>query len=673
MTKHGKPNALINETSPYLLQHAYNPVKWMPWGNEAFEKAQKENKPLIISIGYASCHWCHVMEKECFEDEEVARLMNEWFVPVKVDREEHPDVDNLYMDAVQLLTGQGGWPLNVFVLPDGRPFYGGTYFPKKQWIKVLEQIHEIYSSDPRKIEETAAQLTLGVRKMDLITLENPSKEWKKQDIRKAVKAIAQHFDTVYGGLNRAPKFPLPSFYGFLLDFAILDNDAETEQFVQITLQRMALGGIYDHVGGGFARYSTDIRWKVPHFEKMLYDNAQLITLYARAYCRTKKELYRKTLHKTIQFLENEMQRPGGGFYAALDADSEGEEGKYYTWTEEQLKQIIPEEERNLFFEIYHILPSEKWENRYVLHREHDNEYYAEKLSLSLKEIRRLEEKWMSLLLRERKKRVPPQLDDKILTGWNALMITALSEAYLATGEQSYLHKAMQTFDFLWTNLRNGQELYHSYQKGQAKIPAFSDDYALLIQATLKLFSVSFEETYLRKAIILTKEINTGFYDDSTGFFLYRNKKLKPLAATKREIYDNVIPATNSVMAENLKYLAIITSDAAYERQYIQMLENIYTAAIKEPYQYSYWLKVFLGETYTFYEIVFAGEQARNTQKEFCKQYYPNVLMAGMIKPSDIPLLKNRFTKGKTFIYICKNQTCNQPLTDVEKARLSVRY
>ena len=424
-----KPNKLIEESSPYLLQHAHNPVNWYPWGEEAFKKAEEEDKPIIISIGYSSCHWCHVMEEESFEDEEVARLMNERFISIKVDREERPDIDSLYMGAVQLITGRGGWPLNAFALPDGRPFYGGTYFPKKDWIIVLTYLADLYENMKSQAVGNAEIIEKEIQDSSLQLLDTRKIELSVNDLNTAVSKMKDTFDTVNGGINGAPKFPMPSLYHFLLSYAYLQDDAEIKDFTTLTLDKMAYGGIYDQIGGGFARYSTDEAWKVPHFEKMLYDNAQLVSLYADAYRYTKSELYRDVVYDTLRFVKESFTSPEGVFYSALDADSEGEEGKYYVWTEKELKQILGDDYPTAR-DYYGIGTEGFWDeitrlgSSFATTEEGNNILLRPNSSLESDFPKETLERIRTRLKKERDKRIPPGLDDKSLTSWNALMISA---------------------------------------------------------------------------------------------------------------------------------------------------------------------------------------------------------------------------------------------------------
>ena len=427
MSDHSYTNSLINESSPYLLQHAHNPVDWYPWGKEALDKAKKENKLLLISIGYAACHWCHVMEHESFEDTVVAKIMNQNFINIKIDREERPDIDQIYMNAVQLMTGRGGWPLNCIALPDGRPVWGGTYFPKENWVDALNQISKIYNDDPKKLEEYATKLTEGVQKSDLITLNTTQASFSKIELDTIVEKWKKYMDFDLGGSVGSPKFPIPSNFEFLLRYAKQTNNQEIDLYVNNSLSKMAMGGIYDQVGGGFARYSVDSKWHIPHFEKMLYDNGQMVSLYSNAYLATKNPLYKTTVYETIQFIERELLDKSGGFYSSLDADSnndkgELEEGIFYVWSEAELKEVI-KDDFPLFKDYYNISSEWKWEHEnYNLHRTKSDKEIIDTHQISGKELKEKVKNWKSILLKQREKRSRPRLDDKILTSWNALML-----------------------------------------------------------------------------------------------------------------------------------------------------------------------------------------------------------------------------------------------------------
>lgn len=651
-------NDLINETSPYLLQHAYNPVDWKPWGEEAFAKAEEEKKLVIVSIGYSACHWCHVMEHQSFEDSSAAALMNEHFVSIKVDREERPDVDQVYMTAVQLMTGQGGWPLNVITLPDGRPIWGGTYFPKENWMQSLQAIVDVYESDPNKVLEYAEKLTEGVVQSELVAPNETPGFYSKEEIDLLYTNWAKKFDKEEGGSSGAPKFPMPVAYEFLLEYASLTGNEEALAQVETTLKKMAFGGIYDQAGGGFSRYSVDSEWRIPHFEKMLYDNGQLVSLYSRAYQKTKNLLYKEVVTQTIEWLERDLLGPNGEFYSALDADSEGEEGKYYIWPEVELKEIIGEADW-ADFTSYFDMKKGKWEGRIVLMRK---DSAVEIASAKVND-------WNKKLLQVRENRVPPGLDDKSLTSWNALMITGLVDAYKAFGDFHYLDLAKKNADWLLQNqLQKDGSLYHSYKNGKSSIDCLIEDYAFSIRGLLSLYEATFELNYLEHADALMAFAKSNFEDESTRLFYTRSKSAKQLIAKSMEVHDNVIPAANSVMANSLLRLYHLTGNESYLEQSETMLAQMdKVRLIAYPDSYSNWTRLLLNFQYPYYEVAIVGAKAEEKYKEWQNQFVPNVLLQGTVKESDLPLLESRLVKGKTFIYVCENRVCQLPVEEVSEA------
>ncbi len=660
-------NDLIHETSPYLLQHAHNPVNWMPWGDKALQKAKDENKLLIISIGYAACHWCHVMEHESFEDEEVAAIMNAHFVCIKVDREERPDVDQIYMTAVQIMTQQGGWPLNAIALPDGRPIWAGTYFPKHSWINVLKQVYSYHKSNPEKTLEYAEKLSKGINESTLIPISKPAEDFSLKELKKAVALWKSYFDMFEGGHKGAPKFMMPNNLLFLLRWSHQQNDRDTQNFVKVTLGKMALGGIYDQLGGGFARYSTDIHWKAPHFEKMLYDNGQLLNLYAQAFQKFKDPLYHEVIEQTIEYLEREMLSPEFGFYSSLDADSEGEEGKFYVWKEDELKNIITED-FDLFSDYYNINPKGLWEHgNYILLRKHTDETFAKKNKLPVSELKEKVTYWKSLLLKERQKRTRPGLDDKILASWNALIIYGLVDAYKALGTKRYLLFAERNARFLKEKMMGKDgTLKHSYKDGISKIDGFLEDYSLLAKAFISLYEVTGDEAYLQDADLLVKKSFELFFDSTKQIF-YFNQINNNLISRSIEIYDNVIPASNSVMANNLFKLGHLLGNSEYLSISKDMLLKVLSNFENYPAGYSNWASLMLSMTDDHYEVVVNGENAKEISREFHNEYLPNCIFSFSENESNLSLLKNRFMEGKTLIYVCQNNVCMLPVEKVSEA------
>ena len=583
-------NELIHESSLYLQQHAHNPVNWVSWSKEAFERAEKENKLVLVSVGYSACHWCHVMEHECFEDEEVAALMNKHFVCIKVDREERPDVDQVYMTAVQLMTQRGGWPLNCFTIPNGKPIYGGTYFPKEQWMHVLRSLEHTYRTEPQKVFGYAEELSDGVQQSDLIATAEPVKPFPEEKLWELVRRWQQRMDMVEGGSTSAPKFPLPSNLEFLLHYGTLEKNTSVLEYVNLTLRKMALGGIYDQLGGGFSRYSVDLLWKIPHFEKMLYDNGQLLSVYAQAYRETKLPEYKRVLDQTLGWLEREMLSEEGGLFAAQDADSEGVEGKYYVWTPEEIESALGEN-ASWFWPLYNPGNKGYWEhNQWVLLRNETWEEFCEKnRSVTNAKI----QDQLDTLLHIRKKRIAPVTDTKCLTAWNALTITGLTEAFKATEDHSYLKLAIQIARWIKTDQTGSDfQLWHTRQNGKSFIEGFLDDYATTIQAFLNLYQVSGNNDDLDFAEELCTYTMKHFFDQQSGMFFFTPDN-HDLIARKMEINDNVIPSTNSIMANNLLTLSLLKDKLDYEEKAKQMLQNVIEGMEQYGSGYSNWALLLL--------------------------------------------------------------------------------
>lgn len=668
MEAHQYTNELIHETSPYLLQHAHNPVNWMPWGDKALKQARDENKLLLISIGYAACHWCHVMEHESFEDPEVARVMNQHFVCIKVDREERPDVDQIYMSAVQLMTQRGGWPLNAIALPDGRPIWGGTYFQKEAWVNALEQIHAYHRQHPERTLEYAERLGEGIRESNLVPISKNSQPVELDQLKAAVQRWKPNFDRQEGGSQGAPKFMMPNNLQFLLRWAHQMQDEETQQHVENTLDKMAMGGLYDQLGGGFARYSTDAQWKVPHFEKMLYDNGQLLSVYAQAFQQTQKPLYREVAEQTIEFLKRELLSPENGFYSSLDADSEGEEGKFYVWQKPELQKLLGDE-FHLFADYYQVNETGSWEEgNYILLRRQSDETVAAKHQLSVDQLKQKIGEWKKILLPVREQRIRPGLDDKILTSWNALAISGLVNAYRAFGDAGYLKLAEENLRFLKEKqLDPDGSLRHSYKNGISKIDGFLEDYALLIQALMDLFETTGKLNYLEDAQQLTDKTFRDFFDREKDFFYFSPITQTDLIDRSIEVHDNVIPASNSVMANNLFRLGHLAGQTNYLKIAETMLSKLVEDFQNYPSGYSNWLQLGLNFTGNQFEVAVTGEKAIAKLHEIQRHYLPNALFCAGTGASDLPLLKDRLAVGKTLIYICQNQTCQLPVEAVSDA------
>ncbi|WP_276498223.1 thioredoxin domain-containing protein [Pontibacter litorisediminis] len=661
-----KPNRLIHESSPYLLQHAYNPVDWHPWGEEALQMAKQADKPILVSIGYAACHWCHVMEREAFEQKSIAELMNTHFVCIKVDREERPDVDAVYMEALQAMGQQGGWPLNVFLTPDAKPFYGGTYFPPKQWKALLSNIAEAYEQNRAELDESAEQFVQHLNKSELekYGLQQKSYHVREDDFKLIGHNLSQRFDRKNGGLGDAPKFPIPASYLFLLRYHHHTNDQTILNHLHLTLREMAYGGLYDQVGGGFARYSVDAEWLVPHFEKMLYDNAQLISLYAEAYQATHESLYHDVVYETIAFVERELMNAEGGFYSSLDADSEGEEGKFYTFTKQELQEMLGDEEP-LFSKYYHATATGNFEHgRNILHRRIPDEAFAKENELEMDVLEEMVKTWKEMLMAVRATRTRPGLDDKILTSWNALMLKGLADAYLVFGNKHFLDLALKNARFILQNLKDGDKLYHNYKEGKATTAGFLDDYAFLIRALTRLYEVTFEEQWLLEAKRLTDYTLENFLDEGEKLFFFTDRNAEQLIARKKEILDNVVPSSNSVMAVNLHFLGLYFDEERYTSLSEDMLASVKELLLKEPSHLSNWASLYFHKLTPTAEVVMVGPEAPEMRAELTSFYLPNVLLAGAADASNstLPLLQGRTsTNGKTTVYVCYNKTCQLPV------------
>ena len=662
-------NRLINESSPYLLQHAHNPVDWHAWGDEALDKAAREDKLILVSIGYSACHWCHVMERESFEDEGIAAIMNERFVCIKVDREERPDVDQVYMNAVQLLSGHGGWPLNCFTLPDGRPVYGGTYYRPGQWKEVLGSLADLWKNDRLKVLKYAEQLTEGVRGSERIEVSTEGGAPFSMDEAEAmVDAWKPLFDRSEGGMNRAPKFPLPSNWRFLLRYGSAAKDKAVADQVRLTLDKMAYGGIYDHLGGGFARYSTDGLWKAPHFEKMLYDNAQLLELYAEAYQHTGDPLYRQVVEETAAFVERELTSPEGVFYSALDADSEGEEGRFYVWTKEELEKILGDR-FPLFRDAYSVNSAGYWEEgNYILLRRQSDAELAQAAGLPAEEWKSRIDGMRRELLAIREKRVRPGLDDKSLTAWNAMMSKGLLAAYAALGERKYLDAARRNLEFLLGRARKEDgSFYRTYKAGKFAISAFLEDYAFAAEAFLALYQATFEEKWIAAARSTADYAIAHFRDPVSGLFFFTSDLDKPLVARKMEIMDNVIPSSNSMLARTLFHLSSYYGVEEYRAMAEIMLTQIRGQLPSYGSGFSHWAMLLLDLALPFHEVVVLGPEAGGFAQSLRRWYLPDAVLAGGPGPGALPLLEGRFQAGRTMVYVCRDRACNLPVESVAEA------
>jgi len=666
-------NHLANESSPYLLQHAKNPVDWYPWSDKALAKAKAENKLLVISIGYAACHWCHVMEHESFEDTTIANLMNEHFVSIKVDREERPDVDDVYMTACQLASGRGcGWPLNAFAMPDGRPVWAGTYFPKDEWSKVLEHFIDLKINDKAKLEEYATQLTEGIQGREKIEINTGKYEYDAGTLNNITANFINNVDFKEGGRKGEPKFPMPNNYEYLLREAVLTGNAKAMQAVTVTLDKMALGGIYDQLGGGFARYSVDDKWEVPHFEKMLYDNSQLVSLYSKAYQVTQNPLYKEVVEQTLGFIERELSSPEGGFYSSLDADSEGEEGKFYVWTQEELHAIIAnEKDREIFDTYYEIKAKGNWEEeKNILFIKKTVADVIAKLKVSEEEFKTSLARSEKALMTRRDERVRPGLDDKVLTSWNALMLNGYIDAYRAFGKEAYKVRALKNANFLSEKmLQEDFRLNRNYKSNKSVINAFLDDYALLIDAFTNLYQITFDEQWLHKAKGMTDYVNAHFIDAESGMRNYTSDEDPDLIAKKMELSDNVIPGSNSSFARAMFRLGIFTYNQEYVDAAEQMMRNMVpeVSTTEMPNFYSNWCQLY-SELHTRpYEVAIVGNDYQDKLKALQIKYVPNAIFLGGKDEGSLELLKGKLQEDETMIYVCQNRVCKLPTTEVDKA------
>ncbi len=670
--KHAFTNDLIHESSPYLLQHAHNPVQWHPWGKSAIDVAKKSNKLLIISIGYAACHWCHVMEHESFEDTITAKLMNDHYVSIKVDREEHPDVDKIYMSAVQQLTGRGGWPLNVIALPDGRPVWGGTYFPNDKWKSALYQIADLWQKNPKKLYDVADQLEKGIKAAEIIHPNTSGEKFDKESIKKALSFWKQYKDDTYGGFNRAPKFPMPAQYQFLLRAGLQLQDKDIQKFVKLTLDKMLQGGIYDHINGGFARYATDTKWHIPHFEKMLYDNAQLVSLYSQAYLLYKEDAYKQGVYETLSFVQNELMDDTGAFYSSLDADSldengELEEGAYYVFTKKELKELIGED-FPLFKEYFNINAYGLWEEgKYHLIKKMNDDAFVKAYNISKEDLLDKVLQWKEILRKYREHRERPRLDDKTLTSWNALMLNGFVDAYKTFQNPEFIEVALKNARFIKQHqIKKDFSLWHSYKNNKSTIDAYLEDYALLIKAYINLYEVTGDTQWLFLSDELLQYAIQHFYDQSSGMFYFTANDKNDLLTRPMETDDNVIPSSNAVMADNLFRLGHFFEKQDYIDKSTIMLQNILPKIGRYAPGYYQWLNDILDHIGDFYELAIVGVDAKNEALKLYKYYIPNKIIAFADKENDLALLQNRMVPGKTYIYLCVNNACQLPETKIQE-------
>lgn len=655
-------NKLQAEHSPYLKQHAHNPVHWYPWGEEALQKAKSENKLIIVSIGYSACHWCHVMERESFENEAIAETMNKFFVSIKIDREERPDIDQIYMIAVQLMTNAGGWPLNCICLPDGRPIYGGTYFKPHDWQQVLLQIAQMWEEKPEVALDYANRLTEGIQNAEKLPIQEIPEQYTFEDIKQVVEPWKNHFDDQDGGYRRAPKFPLPNNWLFFLRYGHLAKDQAVLDHVHFTLKKMANGGIYDQIAGGFARYSVDGQWHVPHFEKMLYDNAQLISLYSEAYQERPMPLYKTLVEETINWAVREMLDANGGFYSALDADSEGVEGKFYTFDYDEFDILGADAE--LARQYYNIVKSGNWteEQTNIPFVRPDDEDLIREVGFETAQWDEYLGEIKKKLLEYRSNRVRPGLDHKQLTTWNTLMLKGLLDAYRVFNKEKYLSLALDTARFLEQYAMHDGEMLHQPADQNRAIPGFLDDYAFTIEAFIALYETTFEEEWLEKAKNLMDKAISFFFDASQGTFYYTGNQAEELIARKSEIMDNVIPASTSTIVRQLFKLALLFDNNVYQSIAEQVFANVYPHIKSYGSAYSNWAIQLLELHYGVWEVALTGSDALEWRKELDEHYIPNKITLGGTK-SKLPLLEHKEGLDSK-AYLCQRKTCSLPQSSI---------
>jgi uncharacterized protein YyaL (SSP411 family) len=674
-------NRLQFESSPYLLQHAHNPVDWYAWKPEAFEKARREDKPLLVSIGYSTCHWCHVMERESFEDEAIAELMNIHFVNIKVDREERPDVDQIYMEACQIISASGGWPLNCFLLPDGRPFFAGTYYPPRpahgrpSWRQLLIHLANAYRTRREEVENQAEELTQAIRRGETLFIkeriavpDGAPNFFSPEALDRIFEAERAQFDLQNGGFGGAPKFPGAINLQFLLAYHFHRKSPGALEHVHLTLRRMIQGGIYDQLGGGFARYATDPAWLIPHFEKMLYDNALLTQTLAQAYMVDKRPLYRETIEQTLAFIEREMTSPEGGFYAALDADSEGEEGKFYVWDKEEIDVALGEAAP--LFQAYHgVSAGGNWEGKNILWRPLDWEDFVAQREENPETLARSLADSQRRLFDIREKRARPGRDEKIILSWNAMQCTAYAAAFQVLGHEAYREAAQRNLAFLDRALRRADGgFYHSYKDGQAQYEAFLDDYALLIEACLAVYAISFKTGYLDMARDLAEYVIALFSDEEDIFFYYTSKNQTDLILRKKEVYDGSTPSGNSSMARHLPRLGILLGKPEYGERARAMLERMAESIQKYPSSFANWALAMSIQVFPPAEIAVLGKQAPALAARLNAHYLPErVIMAAEAPHDGYPLLSAKEAGAQTLIYVCRDYACRRPTREVDEA------
>jgi uncharacterized protein YyaL (SSP411 family) len=683
-----KHNKLISQKSPYLLQHADNPVDWYPWAEEAFEKAKKENKPVLLSIGYSTCHWCHVMAHESFEDPEVAKLMNETFVSVKVDREERPDIDRVYMTVCQMMTGSGGWPLTIIMTPNKEPFFAATYIPKETrfgrvgMLTLIPRIKELWSTRQAEVLSSATQITASLQNT---APGAPGEGLNERLLHLAYEQLSERFNEDHGGFGSAPKFPTPHNLLFLLKYWKRTSNEKALNMVEETLQSIRRGGIYDHIGFGFHRYSTDSRWLVPHFEKMLYDQALLAIAYTEAYQATKKAEYPKTAHEIFTYVMRDMTSPEGAFYSAEDADSEGEEGKFYLWTNDEIQEVLSHEGTDLAIRLFNITANGNFTDdvagkktgHNILHLTKSIDELASDLSMFVPDLRARIEEVREELFAYRKKRIHPHKDDKILTDWNGLMIAALAKGAQVFDEPKYASAARRAADFILKNVRTSEgRLLHRYRDGEAALTAHVDDYAFLIYGLLELYELTFEVYYLKTALELNEDLIRHFWDHENGGFYFTADDGERLLVRQKEIYDGAVPSGNSVAMLNLLRLGRITASANFEEKAARIGQAFYENVSQLPSAYTQLMTAADFAIGPSYEVVIAGDLQADDTRQMLDAirgiFVPNKIV--ILHPTDqkppliddiVPFIKDHSSiDGKATAYICLNYSCQLPTKDI---------
>ena len=672
------PNRLIDETSPYLLQHAHNPVDWYPWGEEALQRAKAEDRPILLSVGYSACHWCHVMERESFEDPRIAEVMNTEFVCIKVDREERPDVDSIYMGAVQAMTGRGGWPMTVFLTPDGKPFYGGTYYPPEDrhgipgFPRVLASIANAYRQERAEVVLATERLLQQMRAM--ATAGRGVEPLTADVLAQAFAGISKDFDPTYGGIGLQPKFPQPMTYEFLLRYHLRTGDVRALEMVGTTLDRMAMGGIYDQIGGGFHRYSTDTYWLVPHFEKMLYDNALLVRLYLHAYQVTRKPLYRRVIEETLDYVLREMTDPAGGFYSAQDADSEGEEGKFFVWRPEEIAEVLGEEDGALVNRYYGVTTVGNFEGRSILNVAPEAAGEMERAGISAEQLDSLLRRARAGLMEARGRRIPPERDDKVLTSWNGLMLAAFAEAGAVLDRDDYTRVAEKAASFVSESLRRDGRLLRTHKDGVSRLLGYLEDYAFLIDGLLVLHEATFEASWLRDAVELGYAMVDLFWDDAAGQFYDTGTDHEELVVRPRDMTDNAIPSGSSMAAGVLLKLAVVSGDGDLERRAIVALRSTKGLMERFPTGAGHWLCALDFYLSTPREIALVGDRTAQDTKALLSEVYrsflPNRVLVGQSDPEGDPL-QSPLMEGRLMLndrataYVCRQYVCGLPANDPE--------